>query len=161
MMGKRAWWPVALLTLAGPLPAAEAVTKFADLQSGCVAVASLHLEPGGGMVDCRMTRSRWVSTIGNVDFYQAQYCLGAGCQRRALLIYSNRAYAPEAQVLLERVDPAGTEYVDPLVVSGADGPHLVLRWHPPAGGEERAIYRWQEARWQPVDARQWRGEIPD
>lgn len=168
-MSRSVWWVVVLGTLAGSGVAAEVaaevavkvaseVVKFADLQGACVAGGSLG---PAALADCRMTRSRWVSTIGNLDFYQAQYCLGAGCRQRALRIYSNRAYAAEAQILIERVDPAGTEYVDPLVIAGPDGPHLVVRWRSPGGGDERAVYRWQDARWQPVDARKWQGEIPD
>lgn len=140
------------LAAAGAPQAAETVTRFADLQTACVSAGSIRFGPGSRWPTCRLTGSRWVTTIGDLDFYQAQYCLGGdeGCARRAQVIYANKAYTPEARVLLQRIDPANAEYAAPLVLTGAEGTHLVLKVTVPGAAAQRQYYRWQQSRWTPV-----------
>lgn len=145
--------------LAGVVPAgaAEPALRFADLQAGCVSTGSLRVGPGSRWPECQVTKGRWFSTLGHVDLYQAQYCLGggAGCTRRALVLYANRAYATDARILLQRTDPGDAEYDDPLVVSGPAGTYMMLKVQSAGGAEERYYYRWQDQRWLVVDARRW------
>lgn len=140
-----------------PLGAAELALRFADLQAACVSTGSLRVGPGSRWPECQVTKGRWFSTVGHLDLYQAQYCLGSGtgCTRRALVLYANRAYATDARILLQRTDPGDAEYDDPLVVSGTAGTYMMLKVRTAGGLEERYYYRWQGGRWQAVDAQRW------
>jgi hypothetical protein len=147
----------AVLAGVAPLGAAEPEFRFADLQSACVPTGGIHFGPGSRWPECQITKGRWFSTIGHLDLYQAQYCLGsdAGCTRRALVIYVNRAYTAGARVLLQRNDPGGAEYDDPLVVASSAGTYMMLKVRIPRGEEQRHYYRWQGEGWRAVDARRW------
>lgn len=140
------------LAATGAPQAADAVVRFADLQTDCVAAGSVRFGPGSRWPACRLTGSRWFATLGDLDFYEAEYCLGGddGCARRAQVIYANKAYTPEARVLLQRLDPGNAEYAAPLVLSGAEGTHLVLKVAVPGAAAQRHYYRWQQSRWTPV-----------
>lgn len=150
--------PAIMVLLAGGLTAvaapqaAESIVRFADLQADCVSAGVVRFGPGTRWPACRLTASRWFATLGNLDFYQAEYCLGGGeaCARRAQIIYVNQAYTPEARVLLQRVDPGPAEYAAPLVLTGAEGTHLVLKVTLPGAAAQRQYFRWQQSRWTPV-----------
>ena len=94
---------------------------FAPIQERCVQSGQIRFGAGERWSDCRLTRAGFVSTIGLLDFYYAQYCLidGAknakGCDKQAMVIFGNRAYRGEAYSVLQRIDPAGTQYEIPTV----------------------------------------------
>lgn len=142
------------------VPAAGAAGQdvaFDLIQSQCIGAGSLSRAALGDSAACAVTRGRWFSTIEHDDFYQAQYCLraetkAAKCQRRGLLLFANRAYTPTARLTLERIDPAGTSYDDPLVYVTPDGYVMRLTVRPPHGAPQTSDYRWQNDRWQAVKA---------
>jgi hypothetical protein len=132
--------------------------EFAKAQRGCVETGAITLGPRGRWAECQITRRDWVATIGLLDFYQYQYCLGGSpghCERRALLIFSNRAYNPSARLVLQRIDPGATQYDDPLVVETRQGTVLVISGQAPGGAGIRQHYLWQGSRWTPVMAGPW------
>ena len=140
---------------------------FAPIQERCVQSGQIRFGAGERWSDCRLTRAGFVSTIGLLDFYYAHYCLidGAtnakGCDKQAMVIFGNRAYRDEAYAVLQRIDPAGTQYESPLVTGAGDDNLLILSAKPkndvrPA----RKYYAWHEALWQPVDEHAWQRELP-
>lgn len=138
--------------------AAERDVAFDLIQSQCVGAGTLSRAALGDSAACAVTRGRWFSTIEHDDFYQAQYCLrataeAAKCQKRALLLFANRAYTPTARLTLERIDPAGTTYDDPQVHLTPDGYVMRLTVRPPRGAPQTTDYRWQDDRWQAVKVR--------
>ncbi len=93
---------------------------FEGVQYECRQVGGISFGANGRWADCHVTRGRWVATIDFLDIYQAQYCLGntpESCEQTAQVIFANRAYTPDATVLLTRLDEAGTSYIDPLIVN--------------------------------------------
>jgi hypothetical protein len=99
-----------------------------------------------------------VATLDFIDMYQAQYCLGKGageCDQQAFTLFGNRAYTPNAKVMLQRIDPGATKYDDPVVIQTKYGDILALAAHLPDGSESKRYYRWQSGQWKPVKARGW------
>ena len=140
---------------------------FAPIQERCVQSGQIRFGAAERWSDCRLTRAGFVSTIGLLDFYYAHYCLidGAknarGCDKQAMVIFGNRAYRGEAYAVLQRIDPAGTQYEIPLVTGAGDDNLLILSAKP--GNDARPVrkyYAWHDALWQPVDAHAWQRELP-
>lgn len=152
-----------LVFVSTPLRAAGDLTALLGIQEECVVVGDVSFGPGGRWADCQVSRGRWVSTIDLIDMYQAQYCLGDGgatCQQRALLLFGNRAYTPTARLMLQRLDPGGTEYDDPQVVVNEFGRLLTVTAHLPGGGVSSDYYLWQSGRWLSIDAKHWLKDLP-
>ena len=141
-----------------PVHARGDVIKFEGVQEHCVQAGKIKFGANAKWKNCNVTRGRWVATLDFIDMYQAQYCLGkvAGeCDQRALLLFGNRAYTPNAKVMLQRIDPGATEYEDPRLVQTKYGDILTLSAHLPDGSESKSYYRWQSGHWRPVEARRW------
>lgn len=147
-----------LLAAALAAPAAFALgdlTAFSRVLTECIPAGAVRFGPGAGHERCEVTKARWFSTLGFLDLYQAQYCLGGaapGCAQRALVLYANRAYTPVARMLLQRVDPGQAQYDDPVVLETREGPVLVLGMRLPGAPRERSYYRWHGERWSPIPA---------
>lgn len=145
-----------------PVHAGSKMIKFEGVQENCVQAGKVKFGAGTKWSDCRVTRGRWVVTLDFIDMYQAQYCLGksAGeCDRRAFTLFGNRAYTPKAKVMLQRIDPAGTEYDDPLVIQTKYGDIMTLSARLPDGSHSKSYYRWQSGHWKSVEARGWLREL--
>ncbi len=141
--------------------------EFAPIQERCVQSGQIRFGAGERWSDCRLTRAGFVSTIGLLDFYYAHYCLIDGaknakaCDKQAMVIFGNRAYRGEAYSVLQRIDPAGTQYEIPLVTGSGDDNLLILSAKP--RNDARAVrkyYSWHDALWQPVDEQAWKRELP-
>lgn len=148
--------------VATPAYALGDLTAFSDLQQECAQAGGVSFGEGGRWANCQVTRGRWVSTIDFIDMYQAQYCLGGGegkCQNQALTLYGNRAYTPIARVQVQRIDPAGTVYDDPLVIANEFGYILTVAAHLPDGSSDKSYYRWHTDHWTPIDARAWQVDL--
>ena len=134
------------------------VIKFEGVQEHCVQVGEIKFGAKGRWSNCSVTTGRWFATMGILDLYQAQYCLGKGdgeCDRKAFLFFANRAYTPNAKMILQRIDPGAAQYDDPLVVETKYGDILTLSARFPDGRVSKSDYRWKSDRWIPVDARGW------
>jgi hypothetical protein len=141
-----------------PAHAGGDVTKFEGVQEHCVQVGKIKFGPNARWSNCNVTKGRWFATLDFLDLYQAQYCLGKGdgeCDQRALLVFANRAYTPNAKVMLQRIDPGAAEYDDPLFVQTKYGDILTLSARFPDGSVTKSYYRWRSGHWIPVDARSW------
>jgi hypothetical protein len=141
-----------------PVYARGDVTKFEGVQEHCVQVGKIKFGANTPWPNCSVTKGRWFATLDFLDMYQAQYCLGNGageCEKRALLVFGNRAYTPNAKVILQRIDPGTAEYDDPLLVQTKYGDILTLSARFPDASVTKSYYRWQSGRWIPVDARGW------
>lgn len=159
-----------LLLMAALSPSAHAAgdtTKFEGVQVECAQVGEITFGTSGRWPGCRVTRGRWVGTINYIDLYQAQYCLGGDtgtCDQRALVIFGNRAYMPEAKALLVRVDTATTEYEDPLIVISGDERIMSLSAHDATGAMSKNYYLWRTDHWIPMEAQDWQhglsGKLP-
>ena len=142
-------------------PAAHArgdALKFEGVQEHCVQAGGIKFGANSRWKDCQVTKGRWFATLDFIDMYQAQYCLsdgGESCDRRALMVFSNRAYKPAAQLMLSRTDAGDAEYDDPLVVQTAYGDMLELTARTPAGHVEKTYHLWRSGKWTSVDARGW------
>jgi hypothetical protein len=137
------------------------VIPFADVQEECVQVGEISFGAGGRWADCHVTRGRWVATIDFLDLYQAQYCLSKKadvCDKRAMVIFANRAYTPEASILMVRVDDSGMEYDDPLVVIDGDESVMSISAHSLAGTVTKSFFLWRADHWVPMSAQTW---LPD
>lgn len=144
--------------VSSPVHARGDVVKFEGVQERCVQVGKIKFGANAKWSDCSVTKGRWFATLDIPDQYQVQYCLGKGdgkCDQRALLVFSNRAYTPNATMILQRIDPGTAEYDDPLVVETKYGDILTLSARFPDGSASKSYYRWKSGRWIPVDARGW------
>lgn len=143
---------------------AAAPLEFARIQESCVVTAAIDFGPQSTWKQCRLERAGFISTIGLRDFYFAQYCLiktGSKCDKQALLVFSNRAYRPEAELHLHRLDAPGTRYETPLVIGDASQNVLALSAIAPAKGQvQRQFFVWSDAAWMPVDGEAWRKDLP-
>ena len=151
-----------LAALVSPPVHAGDVTKFEGVQERCVQVGKIKFGPNAKFTQCNVTKGRWVATLDFIDMYQAQYCLGkvAGeCEQRAFLLFGNRAYTPNAKLMLQRIDPGATEYDDPRLVQTKYGDILTLSARQPDGSESKSYFRWQSGRWAPVESRAWLREL--
>ena len=139
-------------------PAGDQV-DFAKVQDQCEPNGEIRYGEGQRWKDCKLTRARFVSTLGLLDFYSAQYCLiktSGKCDQQALVIFANRAYRTEATGVFQRIDPAGTSYTDP-VVTGSENTNL-LTFSVTKPGISKASYeyfQWKDAAWKPVSPRAW------
>jgi len=144
--------------VSSPVYAKGDVVKFEGVQEQCVQAGKIKFGAKTKWTDCSVTRGRWVATLDFIDMYQAQYCLGkvAGeCDQRAFTLFGNRAYTPNAKVMLQRIDPGATVYDDPRLVQTKYGDILTLAAHFPDGSVSKTYYRWQSGQWKPVEARGW------
>ncbi len=143
-------------------PAGKKV-EFDRAQSECVQTEQIRFGKGQPWEDCRVTHTRFVSTIGLLDFYHAQYCLsseGRSCAKRALVIFANRAYFKDATVVLARLDPAGTRYDDPMVTGQDMDNLLVIAARSPKASAPAYDYRyWSNAAWKPLPADAWKKAV--
>ena len=158
--------------LAAPAAQAQSLMKkaesveyfdFNDIQEKCVRTVEANFGEDGRWKDCRLERAGFVATIGLQDFYFAEYCLiksGSKCDRQAQLVFSNRAYRPEAVLRLQRIDAAGTRYENPLVTGDAGQDILVTTVKlPRAKMAERTYYTWAGRDWSLVDVQSWRSDL--
>ena len=145
-----------------PVHALGDLTAFYNIQQECAQAGAVSFGAGGRWAACEVTRGRWASTLDFIDMYQAQYCLGGGdgkCERQALTLFGNRAYTPLAKVLIQRIDPAGTIYDDPVVVANEYGHILTLSAHLPDGSTDSKYYVWRTDHWLPIDASAWQADL--
>jgi len=139
------------------------VVKFADIENRCLEVGGLRFGATRPWAGCRLISSRFVSTIGLLDFYHAQYCLirkgDSKCDRQAMLVFANRAYRDDATLVMLRIDPAGTAYDGPLVTGQGPDNLMVMSVKQP-GRPARMEYRyWNQARWNVLPATAWRDAV--
>ena len=138
------------------------ITKFEGIQERCAQVGDVSFGPKGRWPACRVTNGRWLATIGIVDIYRAEYCLGkadGGCDQRALMLFANRAYTADARLLVQRIDPGATRYDDPLLVETQYGTMMVLPARIPGGAESNSYHVWRTGRWLPVESKAWLREL--
>ena len=144
-------------TIQPQTPALE-TTPFETVQYECRQVGGIKFGANAQWQNCHVTRGRWVATIDFLDIYQAQYCLGStpdACQQRAQVLFANRAYTPDATVLLVRLDEAGTSYTDPLIVNSGDDSVMSMATHNAAGVVASQYYVWRRNHWAAMDAQHW------
>lgn len=142
-------------------PALETV-PFEDVQYECKQVGGVKFGANAQWRNCHVTRGRWVATIDFLDIYQAQYCLGStpdGCQQRAQVLFANRAYTPDATVLLVRMDEAGTSYADPLIVNSGNDSVMSMTSHNAAGAATTQYYVWRTDHWATMDVQHWQQDL--
>lgn len=138
--------------------AADDVIKFAGVQQECAQVGNITFGPDGRWASCHVTRGRWVATLDFMDLYQAQYCLGHDaktCDKRALVIFANRAYTLEAKALLVRIDDGATEYDDPMVVISENESIMSISARSAAGVEAKHYYLWRTDHWVVINTEDW------
>ncbi len=126
------------------------VIPFAGVQSECMQVDDITFGSSGRWASCNVTRGRWFATIDFLDMYQAQYCLGKEkgvCDRRAMVLFANRAYTPDAKVLLAKVDDGAVKYDDPRVVAFSDETIMGLSMLSAAGAVAKSFYLWRTDHW--------------
>jgi len=148
--------------VSSPVYARGDAVKFEGVQQHCAQVGKIKFGAKAKWANCSVTRGRWVATLDFIDMYQAQYCLGkveGECDQRAFLLFGNRAYTPNAKVMLQRIDPGATAYDDPRLVQTKYGDILTLSARLPDGSESKNYYRWQSGQWKPVEARGWLREL--
>lgn len=154
-----------------PKPAVQAVKTeaalaidFAKIQSECVQVAGLEIGSQAQWKGCRLVRAGFVGTIGLQDFYYANYCLtkvGTRCAAQAQVLFSNRAYRPEAVARSFRVDPASTRYDAPLMIGSPDQNLLATTaYHKGSSQAELSYSVWSGADWTGVDTHAWHEALP-
>lgn len=154
-----------------PKPAAQAVKagaalaiEFAKIQSECVQVAGLEIGSHSKWKGCRLVRAGFVGTIGLQDFYYANYCLtkaGTRCAAHAQVLFSNRAYRPEALARSFRVDPASTRYDAPLMIGSPDQNLLATTaYHKGSSQAELSYSVWSGTDWTIVDTHAWHQALP-
>jgi hypothetical protein len=135
---------------------------FDGVQHTCKQVGEITFGEGGRWPVCHVTRGRWVATIDFLDLYQAQYCLGktAGiCEQTAQVIFANRAYTPDATVLIVRVDDGGTAYDDPMVVNSGDDSVMSVATHDAADIIAKRYYLWRTDHWITMKALAWQQDL--
>ena len=148
--------------ISSPVHARDDTVKFDGVQENCVQVGKVKFGPHAKWSNCSVTKGRWFATLDFIDMYQAQYCLGnsdGACAHRALLVFGNRAYTPNAKLVLQRIDRAGAEYDQPLLVQTKYGAILTMAARFPDGSVSKSYYRWRSGRWMPVEARSWLREL--
>lgn len=148
--------------ISSPAHARGDVTKFEGVQERCVQVGKIEFGAKARWSNCSVIKGHWFATLGILDHYQVQYCLGKAdgvCDQKAFLVFANRAYTPKAKVILQRIDPGEVEYDDPLVVGTRYGDIMTLPARFPDGSATRSHYLWRSGRWIPVDARAWRHDL--
>jgi hypothetical protein len=137
-------------------------TAFPLSNEQCAAVGDITLGANGRWAHCHVTQNRWFATLDNLDLYQSQYCLGkkvGGCEKRALLIFANRAYTSKAKLLLQRIDSGATTYDDPMTVNAETGVVMMLAKHI-GSVTSRTYYYWQANQWLPIESQAWQRQLP-
>lgn len=81
------------------------------------------------------------------------------CDKRALVIFGNRAYRHDAFAVLHRIDPAGTEYGVPLVTGADDDNLLAISVKRRGAALARHLFAWKEDFWQRMDDRAWKSAL--
>lgn len=135
---------------------------FDGVQHECKQVSGISFGANGHWASCHVTRGRWVATIDFLDLYQAQYCLGnapESCEQTAQVIFANRAYTPDAAVLLVRLDEAGTSYTDPLVVNSDNDSVMGMTSQNAAGLVSTQYFVWSTNHWLKMDAQNWQHDL--
>ena len=135
---------------------------FEGVQHECRQVGGISFGVNGRWADCHVTRGRWVATIDFLDIYQAQYCLGntpESCEQTAQVIFANRAYTPDATVLLTRLDEAGTSYIDPLIVNSDNDSVMSMTSRSAAGVVATEYFVWGTDHWSKMDAQHWQHDL--
>jgi hypothetical protein len=135
---------------------------FEGVQHECKQVGGIKFGANAQWANCHVTRGRWVATIDFLDMYQAQYCLGntpESCEQRAQVLFANRAYTPDASVLLARLDEAGTTYSDPMVVNSGDDSVMGMGSHNAAGVAASRYYVWRSNHWLEMEAQHWQHDL--
>lgn len=153
---------LATAVISSPVHARSDVTKFEGVQEHCAQVGDIKFGAKARWSNCSVVKGRWFATFDIQDMFQVQYCLGKAegvCDQKAFLVFANRAYTPKAKLILQRIDPGAAEYDDPLLVQTKYGDILTLSARFPDGSLSKSYYRWQSARWIPVDARGWLREL--
>lgn len=141
-----------------PAPLADDEALMDDIQKQCVQLGGVSFGAGKRWSDCEVTRGRWVGTIDLTDMYQAQYCLRNGtqeCAQHALVLFGNRAYTPNAKLLVQRVDTGSTSYDDPRIVINDYGRILIISTHTPEGVSSHNYYLWKTGQWVSIDNKKW------
>ncbi len=152
---------VSSFALTVPASASAQALEFDRVHNECVQVPGLEFGPGREWSFCSLEHVAFVSTVGLSDFYATRYCLGnkAGvCERRAQILFANRAYRAEATIAHIDSADGGTEFLDPVAVISADGSELLVLSTRSLGKVERRYYTWQARRWVPIDAGKWIAE---
>ncbi len=146
--------------MAGPALAVD----FSKIQSECVQVAGLEIGNQAHWKGCRLMRAGFVGTIDLQDFYYANYCLtkvGKQCAAHAQLLFSNRAYRPEARLQSLRIDPAGTQYDAPLMIGSHEQSLLASTvYHKGQTQAELDYSVWLGVDWIRVDTKSWHQALP-
>jgi hypothetical protein len=149
---------LATAVVSSPVYARDDVVKFEGVQVNCIQTGKIKFGANAKWKTCSVTKGRWFATLDFIDMYQAQYCLGKGdgqCEQRALVVFGNRAYTPNAKVILQRFDAGAAKYDDPLLVETKYGDILTLAASLPDGSVSKSYYRWRSGRWIAVEARGW------
>jgi hypothetical protein len=140
-----------------------AAIEFAKIQDECVQTDAVKFGPGQKWSACKLTRAGFISTIGLLDFYYAEYCLvksGKACDRQALMVFANRAYRKEATLQLHRVDAAGSRYDAPITIGLGEQNVLTTAYYAPKSDKaQRAYFNWSSPGWKPVDTVSWRKDL--
>lgn len=137
-------------------------TAFPLSNTECVAVGDITLGAQGRWSHCRVIRNGWFATIEHLDLYQSQYCLGkkaGACEKIAILLFANRAYTPQAKLLLQKIDVGAVTYDDPLTINTENGVVMELVKHL-NGVASSTYYYWQRDRWVPMESQGWQEQLP-
>lgn len=151
-----------LAAVTGPAHAAGDVAPFPAVQEKCVEVGAVTLGKRGRWSHCAVTKARWMATMDFLDQYQVQYCLSmhdGGCEHRAFLVFANRAYTPDARLLIQHIDAGTLEYEDPLIVKTAYGRLLTLTAIDASGERKAVYYVWRGGRWVGLEAKGWTRQL--
>ena len=148
-----------LLALAiSPARAEDPRTAFPLSQDHCVAIGQVSFGPQGAWPHCRVVKTGWFATIYPLDLYQTQYCLGrtaGSCEQTALLLFANRAYQPQARLLLQRLEPGRQDFDDPYLLHSPHGVSMRLTMRSAGNQASKRYYVWQNERWLPLAPSSW------
>jgi hypothetical protein len=75
------------------------------------------------------------------------------------VLFANRAYTPDATVLLVHLDEAGTSYSDPMVVNSGDDSVMSMGSRSSTGAVTTQYFVWRANRWATVDAKLWQHDL--
>jgi hypothetical protein len=152
---------LALSAVVTPAAASGKALEFDRIHNECVQVPGLEFGAGREWTHCRLEHVAFVSTVGLNDFYATRYCLGnkpGVCERKAQVLFANRAYRPDAKIAHVDSADGATEFLDPVALISADGSDLLVLSTRSQGKVERRYYTWQARRWVPIDAGKWIAE---
>jgi hypothetical protein len=148
----------ALAVISAPASASGPALEFDRVHNECLQVQGLEFGPGREWAHCSLEHVAFVVTVGLNDFYATRYCLGnkpGVCERRAQVLFANRAYRPEATVAHVDTTDGQNEFLDPVAVMSPDDSQLLVLSLRSQGKVERRYYTWQARRWVPIDAGKW------